>query len=229
MDDGLQRCISVSIDLAHNRSAPDRAPSGGVIHWAARYDALVWLLTFGRERAFRERLIELAGVESGESVLDVGCGTGTLAILAKSHVGAGGSVQGIDPSPEMIARAMRKAARASADVEFRTGFVQSLPYAAAQFDLVLSTLMMHHLPRAARHESVREIWRVLKPTGRALIVDFGARSSGKKSLIGHFHRHGHVQLDEIVRVLEEGGLVVAESGPVGTRNLYFAVGRRAAA
>lgn len=200
-----------------------------MIHWAARYDALVWLLTLGRERAFRERLIGLAGVEPGESVLDVGCGTGTLAVLAKSRVGPGGRVHGIDPSPEMIARAKRKAVKAGADVEFETGFVQALPYPEARFDVVLSTLMMHHVPRAARHACVGEIRRVLKPTGRALIVDFGARSSGKKSLIGHFHKHGHVKLDDIVRELEEGGLVVAESGPVGTRNLYFAVGRRAAA
>ena len=198
---------------------------GAVIHWAGRYDALVWLLTLGREHAFREKLIGLAGLKPGESVLDVGCGTGTLAILATRYVGPSGRVDGIDPSSEMIARATQKAAKAGADVTFRTGFVQALPYPDDQYDVVLSTLMMHHLPRAARHECAREIRRVLKPGGRVLVVDFGARPSGKRSLIGHFHRHGHVKLDEITSELTEEGLVVGERGPVGTRNLYFAIAR----
>ena len=218
----------MSVDLATN-SAEQRVPGGAVIHWAGRYDALVWLLTLGKERSFRERLIALAGLKPGESVLDVGCGTGTLAIMAKRVVGQSGNVRGIDPSPEMIARATKKAARAGADVTFRTGFVQALPYPDGQFDVVLSTLMMHHLPRAARQDSVGEVRRVLKPGGRALIVDFGARSSGKKSIIGHFHRHGHVKLDEIIGVLNAGGLNVVASGPVGTRNLYFALAKPAAA
>ena len=85
--------------------------NGLVIHWAARYDLLAWLLTGGRERAFRERLIELAGLAPGESVLDIGCGTGTLAIAATRHAGPTGAVYGIDASPQMIARATRKGRR----------------------------------------------------------------------------------------------------------------------
>ena len=86
---------------------------GAVMRSSARfYDLMVWLLTFGRERAFRERLVELARVQLGESVLDVGCGTGSLAIAAKRRVGPTGIVHGIDASPEMIARATRKATKA---------------------------------------------------------------------------------------------------------------------
>lgn len=203
--------------------AVPKSTTGRVIHWAARYDALVWLLTLGRERRFREKLIEHARLEAGESVLDVGCGTGTLAIVAKSLVGPTGSVYGIDPSPEMIARATAKARHAGVEVDFRTGVVESLPFPDAQFDVVLSTLMMHHLPRAARESCAREMRRVLEPGGRALVVDFGARPSGKKSLIGHIHRRGHVKLDAVVGVLTDAGLNVVESGAVGTRNLYFAL------
>ncbi|HSQ29589.1 MAG TPA: methyltransferase domain-containing protein [Gemmatimonadaceae bacterium] len=206
-----------------DQGSPSSRTTGRVIHWAARYDALVWLLTLGRERRFREKLIEQARLEAGETVLDAGCGTGSLAIVAKHRVGPSGSVSGIDPSPEMIARATVKARRAGVEVDFRTGVVEALQFPDAQFDVVLSTLMMHHLPRAARESCAREMSRVLKPGGRALVVDFGARPSGKKSFIGHIHRRGHVKLDAVVGVLTDAGLNVVESGAVGTRNLYFAL------
>src|SRR5262245_61466169 len=129
-------------------TSPAAAPKtkGYVLHWAARYDLLVWLLTRGRDRAFRERLIALARVRSGEAVLDVGCGTGTLAIVAKDHVGDAGTVLGIDASPEMIERAVSKAARAGVDVEFKTAVGEALPFPDAQFDVVLRTLMLADLP-----------------------------------------------------------------------------------
>ena len=57
------------------------------------YDLLVWFVSFGRERHFREKTLDLAGLKLGESVLDVGCGSGTLAIGAKSRVGREGRVQ----------------------------------------------------------------------------------------------------------------------------------------
>src|SRR5262245_48303975 len=89
---------------------------GLVIDWATRYDLLAWLLTRGRERELRERIIALAGLEHGSVVLDVGCGTGTLAIAATRHTGPTGSVTGIDASPAMVGRANRKAAKAGAPV-----------------------------------------------------------------------------------------------------------------
>lgn len=102
----------------HDDGAP--ATKGQVMRSSARfYDLMVWLLTLGRERPFRERLVELARLQPGESVLDVGCGTGTLAIAAKRRVGPTGIVQGIDASPEMIARATRKANKAGVEVTVR--------------------------------------------------------------------------------------------------------------
>jgi ubiquinone/menaquinone biosynthesis C-methylase UbiE len=115
-------------------SSPATVPAttGRVLHWAARYDLLVWLLTHGRTRAFRERLVNLAHLASGESVLDVGCGTGSVAIAAKGRVGAGGKVFGIDASSEMIARATAKAARAGIDVFFKNAVAETLPFPDAQ-------------------------------------------------------------------------------------------------
>ena len=61
------------------------APLGAVLHAAAQYDLTVWLATLGRERAFREKILRLARLQPGQTVLDVGCGTGTLAIAAKGR------------------------------------------------------------------------------------------------------------------------------------------------
>ncbi len=204
---------------------PDQSPTpsttGLLLHGAARYDLLVWLVTLGRERVFREKVLRLARLEPGESVLDVGCGTGTLAIAAKRHVGPTGTVYGIDASPEMIARAGKKARKAGVEVVFKNGLAEALPFPDAQFDAVLTTVMLHHLPRNARQQCACEMRRVLKPGGRVLAVDFGGAQE-RGSLLAHFHRrHGHVSLRDIIAVLGEGGLNSVESGAVGISNLQF--------
>lgn len=205
---------------------PTVAPSSppGVIHWAARYDILVAVMTLGRERRFRERLLEPAHLEPGESVLDIGCGTGTLAIAAKRQVGASAVVCGIDPSPEMIARAKRKASRARMDIAFEIANAQSLPFADARFDVVTSTVMLHHLRRTARVDAIVEARRVLKPGGRLLVVDFVQRSG--KGLHAHFHRHGRVDPRDLIALVTEGGLSVVESGPAGQWGLLFVLGTK---
>jgi ubiquinone/menaquinone biosynthesis C-methylase UbiE len=195
--------------------------TGLVLHSPARYDLLVWLLTLGRERSFREKTLRFARLEPGESVLDVGCGTGTLAIAAKRHVGPTGTVYGIDASPEMISRAAIKARKAGVEVAFNIGTAQALPFPDARFDALLSTLMLHHLPRNARQRCAREMRRVLKPGGRALVVDFGEPQKKRRGLLSHLYRHGHVPLRDIIEVLCDAGLNVVESGAVGIKDLQF--------
>jgi ubiquinone/menaquinone biosynthesis C-methylase UbiE len=198
--------------------------TGLVLHKAAGYDLLLWLVTLGRERAFRERMLRHAHLQAGEAVLDVGCGTGTLALLAKEQVGPTGEVCGVDASPEMIARAGKKARRAGVDVSFKNAFAQSLPFPDARFNVVLTTVMLHHLPKKARVELAGEIRRVLKPGGRLLAIDFSGSGKDRHGFLDHIHRgHGHVELNEMVALFSNTGLTIAESGPVGMRDLQFVV------
>ena len=197
-------------------------PAGAILHSARLYDALVWFALRGRERQLRQRLLDLSGVRSGESVLDVGCGTGTLAILAKQIVGPSGTVCGVDASAEMLARARSKAVRAGVEVRFENAAAQALPVPDSSFDLALGTMMLHHLGRAARQQFAAELRRVLEPGGRVLLVDFAKPEATRRGFAGHLrHRQGHVDVADIVALLEAAGFRSVTSGVVGVKNLHF--------
>jgi ubiquinone/menaquinone biosynthesis C-methylase UbiE len=219
-----------SQDRSHGRShgqshGQSHGGVGIVLHSAARcYDLMTGLLLRGRERAFRERLVDLARLEPGERVLDVGCGTGSLAIAAARQVAAG-AVCGIDASAEMIATARRKARKAGVGVRFENATVQALPFPDASFDAVLSTLMLHHVPRPARRQAVREVRRVLTPGGRLLVVDFTTPARERRGILARVHRHGHVDFDDVATLLHEAGFEVVDSGAVGVRDLHFALAK----
>jgi ubiquinone/menaquinone biosynthesis C-methylase UbiE len=197
------------------------ATTGIVLHKALWYDAFVWLVSLGRERTYRQKTLDLVGLKPGESVLDIGCGTGTLAIAAKQRVGPTGKVHGVDASAEMLARAGKKANKAGVEVVFKNGVVEALPFPDSQFDAVLSTVMLHHLGRKARQQCAHEVRRVLKPGGRVLAVDFAKPAQGNKGLLDHFHHHGYVNLDDMVALLTGAGLSALESGAVGIGDLQF--------
>lgn len=191
-----------------------------------RYDWLVWLLTFGRPRRFRELMLRPAQLRSGETVLDVSCGTGALALLAKEQVGPEGRVYGIDASEEMITYARDKARRNGLAVAFEVAPAQQLPFDNASFDVVLNTLALHHLPKPSRYQALGEMRRVLKPGGRAVIEDFAEGNRRIHGLPGMLkHRHGSVPPDEITSAMRVAGFEIAKTGPVGAKSLHFVVGQ----
>lgn len=134
------------------------------------YDPLVRATT--RERRFKGALLDQAAVRDGEAVLDLGCGTGTLAVaLARRCRGA--RLTGLDADPDVLARAAVKAAEAGADVELVEGLSTDLPFPDGRFDVVLSSLFFHHLAGPAKRRTLAEVARVLKPGGRLHVADWG--------------------------------------------------------
>jgi ubiquinone/menaquinone biosynthesis C-methylase UbiE len=134
------------------------------------YDPLVKFTT--REAEFRRRLLDQAGLEPGMRVLDLGSGTGTLAVMAKQREPAI-EMQGLDADEEMVGRAGRKAGEAGVSAGFDQGLSDSLPYADASFDRVLSSLFFHHLSGEAKRKTLREVARVLALRGELHVADWG--------------------------------------------------------
>jgi SAM-dependent methyltransferase len=122
-----------------------------------------------REGAFKRRVLERAALVEGELVLDLACGTGTLA-LAAARLVRGVRVTGVDGDPAILERAR---AKAGGKVAFDEGLSTDLPYEDESFDVVLSTLFFHHLSDQAKLRSAEEVRRVLRPTGRFVIGDVG--------------------------------------------------------
>ncbi len=206
--------------------ADERAPKtrGRTIRWARFYDAVTAVLMLGKQRSIREMTVELAAVAPGENVLDVGCGTGSLTLAAKARAGPAGEVHGVDAAPEMIDVARRKVAKAGVDVAFEVGLAEDLPYPEDHFDVVLSSLVLHHLPDDLKRKGFAEIRRVLKPGGRFLAVDFKPSTSALpgplKTLLSH-HGAGHGNVGELPAMMEEAGFTAVETGPTKHGVLSF--------
>lgn len=207
---------------------PAPKTSGRTIPWARFYDLVTGLLTFGKMRALRKAMVQQAQVKPGESVLDVGCGTGDAAMAAKALAGPSGQVHGIDASPQMITVAQSKAAKVGTQVDFQVGLIEDISFPDAHFDLVLSTLMMHHLPGDLKRAGLAEIYRVTKPGGRILIVDMQSSSGGslgQRLADVMIQMHGghaamHDNVTKLVPLVQDAGFASLETGEIN-RQLAF--------
>lgn len=160
-------------------------PAAGSDWLLPLYDPLCRV--FGTHR-YRERLLDAAALGAGDRVLDLGCGTGALTLQAKARA-PGAQVTGLDPDAKALARARAKAARAGADLTWQQGFGDALPFEAASFDRVISSLVFHHLTHEGRRATLAEIARVLAPGGTLHVLDFGPPNGAlDRALLHLFHR-----------------------------------------
>ena len=158
-------------------------------------------------------LIDQAGFAAGARVLEIGCGTGNLALRVKrAHPGV--ELVGCDPDPLALARAQRKA-RKLAGIRFERAYAQQLPYPDAGFDRVLSALMLHHLDQDTKVAAAAEVARVLRPGGSLHVVDFAGHPHGTHGFLARrVAKSGHLADDVdngIPRLLEAAGLDCVET------------------
>jgi ubiquinone/menaquinone biosynthesis C-methylase UbiE len=195
-----------------SREAGENATKGLVLNDGWRYDLLGWFHdTFssrGALRKLRQRTIGLAQPQPGEQALDVGCGTGTLALDVARYLSPGGGITGVDPGIQQIARARVKAARRhvpQVSIEFKVGVIERLPFPDQTLDVVFSTLMMHHLPTPLKRQGLAEIARVLRPGGRLVIADF-AHKQEREGRATRFPAGGS-HLHDLEALLQDAGFV----------------------
>lgn len=189
------------------------------------YDPLMKLLGFGR---LHRALLEQAELRPDHRVLDVGCGTGTLALTVK-RLHRGIEAVGLDPDANALARATAKAKRAGLQVRFDQASADALPYGHGSFDRVFSSMMFHHLRPAQKEGMLREVRRVLAPGGRLEFLDFshpGGHVHGFLARLVHSHAELRDNVDErIVDRMVAAGLagatMVREQGTLFGRVGFF--------
>ncbi|ARS26963.1 class I SAM-dependent methyltransferase [Sphingomonas sp. KC8] len=143
----------------------------------ADYDRAIRRWT--RELRWREAMLTVLAAKPGETILDVGCGTGTFAVMLKMAQ-PGVTVIGIDPDEEALAIAETKARAAGVDIGWRRGFARDVEAASAH--AVTSSLMFHQVPMAEKRAGLQAMRAALRPSGRLLIADYG-RQTGLMRLL----------------------------------------------
>jgi ubiquinone/menaquinone biosynthesis C-methylase UbiE len=200
-------------------------PAAGHDLFTPLYDPMVRL--FMRERAFRQTFFEQADIHPGHRVLDLGCGTGTMAILIRRQV-PDAVVVGVDGDRRILAIAQRKAARISLSIPFDNALADRLPYADASFDRVLSSLVFHHLTHEEKLGALREIRRVLAPGASFHLADFAAPVGWWAGLVtrvlAHGERLGENLAGALAGLVREAGLENVEDRGYYNTALFGTVG-----
>lgn len=134
------------------------------------YDSLLEVFGFGV--AFKQRILDMLHPNDGDILLDIGVGTGTFLALAAAAL-PHSHIIGIDPDRGALAIAKQKLSRVRPDIDLYEAIAEQLPIADKSVDVVVSTLVFHHLSRSAKAQAIREVYRVIRPGGQFLLVDFG--------------------------------------------------------
>lgn len=148
-------------------------PAAGRLLPTSAYDWLLALLT--REAVWRARLLDLLAPKAGERILDVGSGTGSLAILIKQYEPQS-IVVGLDPDPDARRIAASKAEAAGVEIEWQRGFARDAAN-FGQFDKVVSSLVFHQVPVAEKCAGIEAMFKAARPGGLVLIADYAEQRS----------------------------------------------------
>jgi SAM-dependent methyltransferase len=207
-------------DVRPGESEKEFLPGMGRRWLLPLYDPFTWLV--GGRRLHR-RTVELAGVSSGEAVLDIGCGTGNLALAILRAV-PGAVVTGLDPDPDALQRAARKARRRRMQITLVRGYADRLPLPDASQDHVVSSLALHHVPLEEKQRMAAELMRILKPGGTVTIGDLAGGGHGDGRHDHSKHRHGLSRPGERTGYLDDnadGGIerLLTDAGLVDAREL----------
>ena len=195
-------------------------PAAGHDWFLPFYDPMLWLLGGS---AAKQQLIEQAELQPEQRVVDIGCGTGDLTVLIKQrHPDV--EVIGLDPDLKALARARHKLDRAGLSAQLDRGFSDELPYEDASLDCVFSSFMFHHLGSEEKAKTLSEIRRVLRPSGRLHLLDFGGsterRDHGLIARLLHSGDHMRDNLEgRIPGLMTEAGL--ADAGETAHRRTVF--------
>jgi len=226
---GLRRYVKQLHGHSHAHQTQSAQTEGFTIHWAKWYDPLVNLLALGQAQKIRNMTVELAGIQPGQTVLDVGCGTGDLTLAAKKAVGQDGSITGIDAAAEMIEVATNKAHKQQLAIDFQIAPIEKLPFADNSFDVVINSLVMHHLPEQVKRDGIAEIYRVLRPGGTFFTLDFAPmqRKSERVRTLHFGQGTGPSNsIFDLTPILEENGFAAVSSGPSPIRILGYLRGTK---
>jgi ubiquinone/menaquinone biosynthesis C-methylase UbiE len=151
------------------RSEPTFVPALGHDWLTPFYDAVAWLLG---DTTMKRRLIAQAAIAPGHDVLDLGCGTGTLALMIKrAHPSA--HVSGVDIDPKILAMARAKLVTEKLDVRFVEGSATAPPFPPASFDRVVTSLVLHHLTTPQKRAALAAVRGLLRPGGELHVADWG--------------------------------------------------------
>ena len=181
--------------MLHQILKAHSGPEGETIERVRVQEMSSTIAFLGRRRRVYSRIAALSGARPGSRVLDIGCSGGYLARLLAAAVTPDGQVTGIDPSGPAVSYARR---RAPGNCTFAVGVAQDLQFPDGSFDVVTSTLAVHHIPEAGRPDAFSEMYRVLRPGGVLLAADF--RPSGRRLTVhggSRAMRHG-IDLEALI-------------------------------
>lgn len=212
----------------HPPDESSRRP-GAIPPFLVRHYDLLWrVLSRGRTDDTHEATLVLADYSPTDDLLDIGCGTGALVLVAEERFGATGMLVGLDVEGGMIAKANAKADHLDSAATFAEATMTSIPYQDESFDVVTSSLMLHHVPEDEHLQGFRELHRVLRPQGRIVVADINL---AERSAVSRLHGVRRPTEDTVQRgvpaKLEAAGFRVTGTGRHSFKALSYVIGVKA--